>query len=89
MDLESLEFCEHGKTLAANSQASPRQSGAIHIRRRRHEQPAHVIHHPKPAAKPLTHEDLWLDNVRPPVDVAPNYEHKCGICLGIKSHPVV
>ncbi|KAJ7898799.1 hypothetical protein B0H13DRAFT_1884163 [Mycena leptocephala] len=56
--------------------------------RRRREQPT-TSHHPKPAAKPLTHEDLWLDNVRPPVDVAPNYEHKCGICLGIKSHPVV
>ncbi|KAJ7834288.1 hypothetical protein B0H13DRAFT_2369990 [Mycena leptocephala] len=85
IDLESLEFRERGKTLASNSQASPRQSVPSVFRRRRRERP---IHHPKPAAKPLTHEDLWLDNVRPPVDVAPNYEHKCGICLGIKSHPV-
>ncbi|KAJ7238456.1 hypothetical protein C8J57DRAFT_1528766 [Mycena rebaudengoi] len=37
---------------------------------------------------PLTHEDLWVGDGRPPEVVASRDHHKCGICQFVKSHPV-
>lgn len=45
--------------------------------------------HRQERKRALTHDDLWLNELRPSVDVSPAPEHKCGICFGIKSHPVV
>lgn len=38
--------------------------------------------------RPLTSEDLYLDDERPPVLAAPKPHHVCGLCADVKSHPV-
>lgn len=38
--------------------------------------------------KPLTEDDLYLDEVRPEEVSFPRILHTCGICLNAKSHPV-
>ncbi|KAJ6463766.1 hypothetical protein C8R47DRAFT_1224922 [Mycena vitilis] len=37
---------------------------------------------------PLTRDDLWLDEERPPVLAVPKPHHVCGLCRDVKSHPV-
>ncbi|KAJ6477126.1 hypothetical protein C8R47DRAFT_1140796 [Mycena vitilis] len=37
---------------------------------------------------PLTVEDLYLDDARPPDITYPKLQHICILCLGMKSHPV-
>ncbi|KAJ7350496.1 hypothetical protein DFH08DRAFT_958163 [Mycena albidolilacea] len=39
-------------------------------------------------SEPLTAEALYIDDARPPVIATPKPHHVCGICFGIKSHPV-
>jgi hypothetical protein len=41
-----------------------------------------------PHSEPLTAEALYIDDARPPVIATPKPHHVCGICFGIKSHPV-
>ncbi|KAJ6475022.1 hypothetical protein C8R47DRAFT_1220847 [Mycena vitilis] len=41
-----------------------------------------------PRTRPLTDEDLYIDDVRPPVKITERSHYECGICLHIKSHPV-
>ncbi|KAF8128076.1 hypothetical protein K438DRAFT_2141409 [Mycena galopus ATCC 62051] len=38
--------------------------------------------------QPLTEDDLYNDEARPPVLATPSPHHVCGICLSVKSHPV-
>ncbi|KAJ6449668.1 hypothetical protein C8R45DRAFT_1113799 [Mycena sanguinolenta] len=40
-----------------------------------------------PRAHALTHDDLYLDEVRPPSDIQPKDYHECPICRGLLSHP--
>ncbi|KAJ6456318.1 hypothetical protein C8R47DRAFT_1227852 [Mycena vitilis] len=42
----------------------------------------------KERVKPLTKEDLWLDDERPPVLAVPKPHHICRMCHDVKSHPV-
>ncbi|KAJ7863880.1 hypothetical protein B0H13DRAFT_1899409 [Mycena leptocephala] len=89
MDLRSLESLELGKRLARGQKAHARvSSAATHIRRRLRQNPA-ISGACDQHDGPLTHEALWLDDARLPLELTPQPEHKCGICLGIKSHPVV
>ncbi|KAJ7666198.1 hypothetical protein DFH06DRAFT_1323328 [Mycena polygramma] len=38
--------------------------------------------------EPLTHDNLYLDDARPPpLEPGPDPAHSCGICLGVNSHP--
>ncbi|KAJ7773600.1 hypothetical protein DFH07DRAFT_767558 [Mycena maculata] len=62
--------------------------GPVRIRRRN---PAQALDFAgKRAARdhPLTTEDLYLDEIRPPPLEEPLDHHICGICLAVKSHPV-
>ncbi|KAJ7315236.1 hypothetical protein DFH08DRAFT_972260 [Mycena albidolilacea] len=37
---------------------------------------------------PLTDDDLYIDDTRPPILATPKPHHICSICFSIKSHPV-
>ncbi|KAJ6518047.1 hypothetical protein C8R47DRAFT_1205128 [Mycena vitilis] len=40
-------------------------------------------------ATPLTVDDLYLTDARPPADSNARPEHECSVCFNIKSHPVI
>ncbi|KAJ7834680.1 hypothetical protein B0H13DRAFT_2369767 [Mycena leptocephala] len=41
-----------------------------------------------PRETPLTDNDLYMTETRPPVASSPNPQHECSLCHHIKSHPV-
>ncbi|KAJ7722085.1 hypothetical protein B0H16DRAFT_1737899 [Mycena metata] len=42
----------------------------------------------EPRVRALKHEDLWREGLGPEDMAAKEEHHKCGICKGVKSHPV-